>query len=213
MNKEISLGKRFFDFLKERLTKPLPGIISHSKLLPKNDIDRTIIPNNIKIKSAVLILFDSDLNIVLTKRPHQIKTHPNQISFPGGRCEAGETMIQTALREAEEEIGLSSEFVEVIPYPLTNLFIPPSQSFISPIIAFSESIPPLTPSPDEVAKIIFLSIEKLLHRNYTTHNFQFNGNSFAFPAWDIGEKVLLWGATAMVLSELIDLFAEFTLDR
>jgi 8-oxo-dGTP pyrophosphatase MutT (NUDIX family) len=139
--------------------------------------------------------------VVLTQRTEQLSSHPGQVSFPGGRCEAAdESIIHTALRESEEEIGLPPSAVTVLG-TLGNLLLP-SGYCVTPIVGLIADDTPLAPSPREVAHIFHVPLQLAL-----------NVSSFErlLVATEQGERELLqmhydgyriWGATATILYHL-----------
>src|SRR5690606_7635378 len=153
--------------LKDRLLAPLPGKDAHLKMSPKPvDLRRFELPIRADIrKSGVLILFyaeGSNIYFPLIKRPEYPGFHSGQIAFPGGKMEIGdENIVQTALREAEEEIGIDRKQVKVLGQ-LSDLYIPTSNFLVSPIVGFIESKPALVGDPHEVARILLTDVDYLL---------------------------------------------------
>ena len=112
--------------------------------------------NNSELASAavLILLFEKDgqLHILLTKRTNSVEHHKGQVSFPGGAVESIDaTIIDTALRETEEEIGLSRKFVEVL--GLHNDLITPSGFCITPVIAFLTSMVKFSINTSEVSEV------------------------------------------------------------
>jgi len=157
-------------------------------------------------QAAVLVLVEDAPNakVVLTERRHDLASHPGQISFPGGRQEAEETLMTTALREAEEEISLQRSDVQVVG-ELTPLYVPPSNYLVHPFVAISSQALDLTPADGEVKSIIRAPLLHLLDpANRRVEVWKRRGDDVQIPLYDVfGHKV--WGATAMILAEFIDL--------
>jgi 8-oxo-dGTP pyrophosphatase MutT (NUDIX family) len=157
---------------------------------------------------GVLVLFyhkDGELQLVLTRRRDDLKSHAGQMSFPGGQHEPQETMLMTALRETEEEIGVSAQSLEVIG-KLMPLYIPPSDFEVHPFVAWSNhgSRPQFLPNPDEVAEIIEVPLRHLLDpASRHEQPWDFRGHSINVPYYAIGDHKV-WGATAMMISELLE---------
>lgn len=201
---------KFVNFLKTN--KQLFGSKSHIKLAPKkNGIPfRSFTPQNQNIrKSAVLVLLTNTLtdnfNILLTLRSDNLKSHSGQISFPGGRIEQGESPIEAALRETLEEIALPKNEVQVISQ-MSELYVPPSNSLIFPFIG-TTNFNHFSPNFTEVQEIIEVPFSFLLEStNLTYVQRNILGEIIDVPCWDLKKKEVLWGATAMILSELIDLY-------
>ena len=158
------------------------------------------------VAAAVLVAVfaDSggDLHAVLTRRRDDLRNHAGQISFPGGRRDPGdETLVQTALREAHEEIGLDPAAVTVIgalqptPTIATNFAVYPFVATIEPGHAW-------TPSAREVDAVLELSLREL-REGYARRKISRRGLSFRTDAYVVGEH-LVWGATARILADLFE---------
>jgi 8-oxo-dGTP pyrophosphatase MutT (NUDIX family) len=143
--------------------------------------------------------------VVLTRRPEYPGAHGGQISLPGGRREGDEPLQITALREAQEEVGLAPDAVEVMGR-LSPLYTPPSNFYIYPFIAYSSARPAFQPDAKEVAELIEAPLSLLLNpaiRKEEIWHFPNYGERHV-PFFDVfGHRV--WGATAMILSEFITL--------
>ncbi|WP_232825723.1 NUDIX hydrolase [Algoriphagus litoralis] len=188
---------------------PLPGKKAHLQMSPMPvDMRRfdSVLPENHR-KSGVLILFypiGKDTYFPLIKRPEYQGFHSGQVAFPGGKMEQGdENIIQTALREAEEEVGVDRRDVQVLG-SLTELFIPTSKFLVSPILGFVEKQPDFIPEAKEVSRIIQTELPLLFgaevkKRKTLTVSQNVNLDT---PYFEIDGEVV-WGATAMILSELI----------
>ncbi len=168
-------------------------------------------------KSAVLLLVNSlhidgraqlpqDIGIILTLRRADLSHHGGQISFPGGRIEIGENIATAALRETEEEIGISSKHITLLG-SLTPLYVPVSNNYIFPLIGI---IPPeisFNPDEQEVAEVFRTSITDLLNPDCMKKQRRvIQGYDIEMPYWDIHPTTPLWGATAMIISEFLALF-------
>jgi 8-oxo-dGTP pyrophosphatase MutT (NUDIX family) len=154
--------------------------------------------------AAVLLLLyerEGELHFVLMRRAEQTGVHSGQISLPGGRREADESPVQTALRETHEELGVAPALVEVIG-ALSALYIPPSNFLVQPIVGRCAVQPCWQPKQDEVAEVIEVPLRLLFDdalkgAEETTRY----GLPFRILYYDLlGHKV--WGATASILSEL-----------
>jgi 8-oxo-dGTP pyrophosphatase MutT (NUDIX family) len=137
-------------------------------------------------------------------RADTLGRHGGQVSLPGGVVDAGETFEQAALREAREEVGLSSDLVRVLG-ALTPLDIPVSGFRLHPIVGISERRPQLTPAAHEVARILEPAIEALMAPDCVVHARRArDGVTLTVPGFHL-EGVEIWGATAMVLAEFLSL--------
>src|SRR5699024_2540949 len=201
-------------FLQERLSKPLPGKASQLKMAPEpaggNRRRKAAAPSGAQPSSVLVLLLPNQQNkweLVLTLRSNHID-HGGQISFPGGRREENETVAETALREAKEEVGVRPESVDLIGR-LSNLYIRPSNNEVCPVVGFLPERPRFEINPDEVEEVFTIEIETLLHKkNLRIGNWTIEDRTLRVPFWDI-HHVPLWGATAMMISELLDLYQEY----
>jgi len=187
----------------------LPGEEAHNIMVPKErlKITRKLNFDHIKYKKAgVMMLFYPKVGIthlVLIVRNSYKGVHSSQIAFPGGKYENEDAdFMQTALRETYEEIGISQEKIEVLK-AFTHLYIPPSNFMVYPFLGICREEITFYPDPVEVADIIelpltkFLSDSILVSAEMTTSY----AKSIEVPAFKIEEHIV-WGATAMMLSEL-----------
>lgn len=201
---------RLVSELKIALTTPLPGNIAHELLAPEHR--KTLILQNSGIteafKSSVMILLYPDHNgnpyLVFIKRVEYKGVHSGQISFPGGKSEKTDTnVIHTALRETKEEIGIESNDISILGM-LSELYVPPSNFIIYPVVGMLKDQPVFIPDINEVAHIIEVPFNFFLNKmavgNY--HVSTYDGSNYKVPGFMVGTN-LIWGATAMILSELI----------
>ena len=154
--------------------------------------------------SAVLVpLFTDDgggLHAVFTRRRDDLKRHAGEISFPGGRRDDGETLIETALREAHEEVGLPPEAVEVVgalaPVGtfVTNYAIYPFVGVIEPGVAW-------VLQETEVAEVLELSLDDLI-AGHSIKRLVRRGMAFKTDVYEVGPH-MVWGATARILADLL----------
>ncbi len=196
---------------KNKLNKPagLQAQLLMAPQLRKEELDKYHNSKALK-KSAVLILIYIDKDddkpyIILTLRSSKLKNHSGQISFPGGKMDAkDENIKETALREAEEEIGLNRKTISIIGQ-LSSLLIPVSKYKVYPIVAFANSKPQFKINTDEVEKLLLIPLEKLLKKENIKQQLFYktttNKGNLA-PYFDIDDNKI-WGATAMMISELI----------
>jgi len=186
-----------------------PGLSAQMKMIPVPRSGHKLWDEALDscIPAGVLILFyprENRLHLVLTRRTERMDHHQAQISYPGGRCEPGESLEQTALRETEEELGVSPEDVHILG-ELTPLYIPPSNYCIYPFVGITDSRPEFVPSEKEVAEVIEVPLDHLLDtRNIKEEIWVIRGESIRVPFYSYsGHKI--WGATAMVLAELLEM--------
>jgi 8-oxo-dGTP pyrophosphatase MutT (NUDIX family) len=174
-----------------------------------HDLTRFMVPDDADgvRRSAVLMLFGegpSGPDLLLTERAHHMRSHPGQVSFPGGSIDPGETPQQTALREAEEETGLDPAGVEVFA-ELPELWLPPSNFAVVPVLAWWREPSPVTVrSPDEVHAVWRVPISELRD---TAHRITVIGpRGWKSPGFLIGDDhdVILWGFTGGVVARLFE---------
>jgi 8-oxo-dGTP pyrophosphatase MutT (NUDIX family) len=201
-----------FANLSEKLTRnlqrELPGSSSHARMAANSKFRLSAKPNERTRKSAVLILFypyKGDIFVPLILRPPYDGVHSGQMAFPGGRYElSDENLIRTALREAQEEIGLRLTDVNVLGV-MTEIFIPPSNFFALPVVATMSYRPDFFPDPREVEDVIEVPLAELMDRTIVgSSEIVVRGVSIEAPHYLIQARKV-WGATAMMISELIDI--------
>lgn len=199
----------FTQYLPKILNHQLPAIDAHLKMAPlerRASLDPALYMHNNPRLSAVMMLFypkDQAAHLVLTKRNEYNGTHSAQISFPGGKSELGDIdLAHTALRETFEEIGVNATQIDIV-MPFTQIYIPPSNFLVSPFLGVSYSEINFSPNPYEVKEIIELPLEVLLDDSIIVNVEMQTSYSqkVAVPAFKFQEHIV-WGATAMILSEL-----------
>ena len=200
------------DHLRRRLDGPLPGRAAQYRMAPvfRRDDELARVEGKPCREAAVLALLhplqeDDAPALVLTVRPPDMAHHAGQIAFPGGRREPGESLVDTALREAAEEVALDPRRVELLA-PLTPLYIPPSNFCVYPFLGAVPDFPELHPADAEVAQILHTPLPQLLHPETRREEpWTLRGERVVVPFYAIdGHKV--WGATAMMLAEMLALF-------
>lgn len=190
-------------------TVNLPGEEAQNIMLPQERRKMLEVLNldELKPKNAgVMMMFypkDGLTHLVLIVRNSYDGVHSSQIAFPGGKYEKEDIHLeQTARRETYEEIGVSSDKIEVLK-AFTHLYIPPSNFMVYPFLGICKEEITFLPDATEVASIIelplttFLSDSIIVNSNMTTSY----AKSIVVPAFKI-EDHIVWGATAMILSEL-----------
>jgi 8-oxo-dGTP pyrophosphatase MutT (NUDIX family) len=202
---------RFLTILSEIEAHPLPGIEAQRKMIPETRIIPTTdyVKRSNPSQAGVLALFYPDSNqdarFLLTLRASYSGTHSAQVSFPGGKYEAGDRdLAGTALRETSEETGVNPESI-LIKKSMTETYIPPSNFLVSPFVGFTESRPQFRPN-HEVKEIIEVKVADLLDdkstgvKNLSTSYLK----NVDVPCYYL-EDHMVWGATAMMLSEIKEL--------
>jgi len=213
--------------LEAAFTRELPGAAAQARLapVPRRQWPSGFNPSHVRDAAGLLLVFpkarnaeaaepeeslrvlrsrsDEAAHILLTVRADSLR-HGGQVSLPGGVIEVGEGLEEAALREAHEEIALPRDSVRVLG-ALTPLDIPVSGFRLHPIVATSETVPVLSPSDGEVARILEVPVDELLDpaRLISTVR-ERDGIVLTVPAFHVAD-VEIWGATAMVLAEFLAL--------
>lgn len=204
-------------YLRRRLQEPLPGPVAQGRLAPshRDELQRLYAPGRPCREAAVLVLLfplQGAPAVVLTVRHAGLKQHAGQISFPGGRREPDESLEATALREAFEEVGLDPERVELLG-SLTPLFVAPSNFCVHPFVGVTPEVPDLVPHDDEVETILYVPVHHLLDPAMLLREpWLLRGREVEVPFFSY-ESFKVWGATAMMLAELLALFEELAEGR
>ena len=173
------------------------------------ELTRFVPPDDARTREgAVLMLFgESDLgpDLLLTERAHDMRSHPGQVSFPGGSVDPGDASVEaTALREAEEETGLDPAGVDVFA-TLPELWLPPSNFAVTPVLGWWRDPSPVdVVDAGEVHAVLRVPIEELLdptHRVTVVHPMGYRS-----PGFMIGDDkdLILWGFTAGIVNKLFD---------
>lgn len=201
----------FIGKLREQLQQTLPGQKVQARMSPLLDKDERFSERfrpGVRKGSVLILMYPdgNDIYVPLMVRSVYNGHHSGQISLPGGKQEAGDPDgIFTALRESQEELGIDPERVEVLG-TLTELYIPPSNFQVLPVVGWSPQRPDFVPDPVEVASLVEVPLEHLLNnRNIRqTKRLLSGGFSFDTPCYFVQEQEV-WGATAMILSEFLEI--------
>ncbi len=198
--------------LTERLQKTLPGEVAHRQMATAGRIEQARqIPSNHRLSAVLILLYPAHNSwcLPLIKRPEYDGVHSGQMAFPGGKKEAQDpSLIYTALRETAEEIGVYVGHDQVVGC-LSDLYIPPSNMLVSPVVAIAHEKPTYLLDPSEVAKVVDIRIDDLLNPRFKENRTLTVMNNFQLqaPTYQL-EGETIWGATAMMLSELVHIWQE-----
>jgi 8-oxo-dGTP pyrophosphatase MutT (NUDIX family) len=200
--------ERIADELRELLRKDLPGEKAHNKMIPET---RKSFPKGpVKREAAVLIILFPDkknIKISLIKRTEYEGAHSGQISFPGGMKESIDINLKmTALREASEETGIGKSELIVLG-KLTPINIPVSAFRVQPYVAYCRKTPSFSPDPVEVEYMINIPVQHLLEVSNRKKEKWNLGNIEAEVPFYSYSTFKIWGATAMIMSEFLDIIA------
>lgn len=201
------------EIIRQKLSQPLPGLSSHLKLAPperaKEIAGYLANQQNAKQSAVMILLFNKNnrTKVILIRRSFYVGIHAGQIAFPGGRYEETDPSIEfTALREIEEEIGIGADKIEVLGR-LSDIYVPPSNFLISVFVGFLNEKPLYIADQREVAEVIEIDMADFFAENVIQQK------EFVVPStagsvnaayYNVG-NVELWGASAMVMTELLDL--------
>lgn len=200
------MPERFTAALEERLAGALPGVDVQVEMAPvyRRDPGMARIEGKSCKEAAVLALLHrvrGVVHVLFIERPVHLNHHAGQVAFPGGRRETDEALVETALRETEEELGVPRDTVRILG-ALSPLFIPPSGYCVHPFVGWSETLPELYPEPGEVASYFSVPLPAFadpgVRRDVERH---VRDQVFTVPSFDV-EGRQIWGATAMMLAEL-----------
>lgn len=202
------------NYLERRLrTGILPGAQAHEPLRAKpvgNIVPKFDHPNPPRPGGVLILFFEEGerVKFPLIKRPNYPGLHGGQISLPGGKSEPNESALQAALREANEEIGVKANTVRVLG-TLSPFHVIPSNFLVTPVVAVAKGTPNFIPDPREVDRILFASLEDIIHAEaIKVKEIQVaNRYSMLAPHFEI-EGEVVWGATAMMLNELRQIVME-----
>jgi 8-oxo-dGTP pyrophosphatase MutT (NUDIX family) len=210
---------RFEEFLKS-VSKikniPLPAEVSHFKMVPPFR-QELLKKQKEAIKEAkhagVLSLFypdeDMETKFVLILRKTYKGVHSAQVAFPGGKLEAQDASLRdTALRETFEEVGVPIDTVQIV-RSISQVYIPPSNFYVHPFIGFTQTTPQFIKQDDEVEALIEIDLEHFLDEQSLISKKVKTSYSIEVevPAFKLNDYVV-WGATAMMLSEIKDLLKQ-----
>ncbi len=200
------------DQLKSKFQQPLPGTASHLKLAPPNRGKELLEKQNYLLsarQSAVMVLLypvNNQLRTVFIKRSEYDGIHSGQIAFPGGKKEkTDQNFEETALRETWEEVGIKSDEIELIGQ-LSDLFIPPSNFIVKPFVGYCTGQPTYKLDPREIQSVVeidladFYSENRIFEKEFSSGT---SGQAIKAPYFNI-RNIEIWGATAMITSELLD---------
>ncbi len=208
------MGAEFFNdyvnALRNNLHTPLPGEDSQRRMAPAvraRLLSHTKPDEKTKISAVLLPIFpnDGEPTLVFIKRQTYNGFHSGQVAFPGGKKEKTDSsLLETALRETWEEVGIVQESVTILG-TLTPLFIPVSNHLVLPVVGVVWSKPKFFPNLQEVEYIIEVPVCTLVQPDArTVKTLVLDNEPVSTPYFKAGEE-MIWGATAMILAEFTDI--------
>jgi 8-oxo-dGTP pyrophosphatase MutT (NUDIX family) len=193
--------------LRQRLAETLPGVQAQLKFAPfptRPGWQPGEFPGDTRTAAGLLLLYprENDVAIPLTLRATGLARHAGQVSLPGGATDPGETLIDAALREASEEIGVNPASVRVLG-ELTPVHVLVSGFTLHPIVGVTDERPDFVAAPGEVEEILEVSLDHVRDASRIGRGTRIReGLAIEYPYFDLlGHHV--WGATAMILGEFI----------
>jgi len=198
------MGSLTVEEIRAALARPLPGVVAQIKLAPPYRIEQLYVapPADARPAGVLIALYriGGALHFPLTRRTDDVEAHKGQISLPGGAQEDGESLLDTALRETREEIGISVDPAWELG-ALSPLYVPPSGFLITPYVAALPERPAFKVWEREVAELIEVPLATLFDPGVVRREvWTIRGLEVEVPFFQIGRHKV-WGATAMVLSE------------
>lgn len=203
--------KSFLTLLSEIKDKPLGGMNSQFKMVPELRLkfDKEKIAARNPRESAVMPIFypnhTNETCFLLILRPNYNGTHSGQVSFPGGKIEKQDkTLLDTALRETFEETGIPQSKIQLF-REVSKTYIPPSNFWVTPFLGYIDYTPIFVKN-NEVEQFIEVKIQDLLNENSLTTKIIDTSymKKVEVPCFKLSDHIV-WGATAMILSEIKDL--------
>ncbi|MDO6760336.1 CoA pyrophosphatase [Tamlana sp. 2_MG-2023] len=209
-----------FDTFLKALSKieniPILGEASHFKMVPsfRHEFLRNqeVAIENAKLAGVLALFYPNNAHetyFVLILRNTYKGVHSAQVAFPGGRYEDEDASLkETALRETFEEVGVPMEHMKVVK-KLSQVYIPPSNFYVQPFVGVTHKTPKFKKQADEVESIIEVSLSDFLDDSFLVTKKVKSSYSLEVevPAFKLNGHIV-WGATAMMLSEIKDLLKE-----
>ena len=196
--------------LPRRLAEGLPGPEAQRRFAPRPariDWSPDQTPEDARLAAVLILIYPGHHGpaVPLTLRRRTLPAHAGQVSLPGGAIDPGESPEAAALREADEEVGVTPSSVRLVGR-LSTLWVPVSNFVITPVVGITDDIPAFRLHEIEVETLIEAPLARLCDRaavHWATR--EPGSRSLAYPYFDVDGHAI-WGATAMILSEFTSLF-------
>lgn len=206
-------GESWISRLTARLRQPLPGHAAQRRFEPELAFGRHAGPAPASARSAAVTLLmyprDGAWHVPLTLRPAELPHHAGQVSLPGGNLLPGEESAVAALRELEEELGVSPNDVTILGR-LTDLYLFTTDFLIVPWIGAARQRPEFRPNPREVAELLEVPLTVLVDpAARQVRRQQRKGVAFGSPGI-VWQEHFIWGATSMILAELAEVCTPYS---
>ena len=204
------------ELIKSAFTGELPGIRAHMRMAPPNRFPNGTALHAVGARnSSVMVLLyvkNGRLYIPLIQRPLYNGAHSGQVSLPGGKWEPTDRNAwEAALRETFEEIGITGDIEPI--GQLSPLYIPHSNFMVYPFVGMYNGQPSFKPDPFEVEQLMEVSVDELYRAdNLCDYLYKKDGFELVAPSYRIDGRSI-WGATAMILSEFVELIEPFVKNR
>ena len=202
----MRFDEKFEGKLRVKLRREVPGWSAQQRMATEVHRHARLQPRKDARRAAVLMLLypvENQLWLPLIVRPTYPGVHSGQIALPGGKVEeADASLTATALRETAEEIGVNVAESQVVGV-LSELYIPPSNMRVTPVVALIPEKPNYRPDPREVAEVLDIPLAAFTDPgNQSTVPVKAAAATLKVPSFVI-DKRIIWGATAMMMSELL----------
>lgn len=205
---KISDQPNLLSILKQKLQEPLPSKEALEMMFPRIKEMPESIPDDAKLSAVMILLFhkNEEWHFLTIRRAEDGHAHSGQIGFPGGRQEPGDTdLMETALRETFEEIGIKQQQINTIG-SLSPVYIPVSNYQVFPYLGFVEEMNPYTISIKEVKEVVEIPLSTIL-RPQSKVQAEISTNiephvQRTVNAYKLLDGTIIWGATAIMIAEL-----------
>ena len=196
----------FLDALRANLTSSKIDFSGQKAIFENHNPQKAPDKKNVKLSAVLILLFpygSDGLSTVMIKRVEDGSVHGGQIGFPGGQYEpADKDLVETALREAREELSIDSDCVEVLG-TLSDTYIPVSNFIVRPVVGWCSHKPVFKKNDSEVEDFFVIDLVKLINKPHIDERIIYvRGEQVKVKGYVVG-NYFIWGATAKILAELV----------